>query len=141
MSNVWILSHTKEKAGSELGIVQFRINLEARMRGEPVWDRSWGNDYDKPKKGDVVVFAFKENSEWYVVGDAVVFKIEDASENSGFEFEPRYECFRLYPRNVSYTELAQKLGDSFKPSQYKHVKIDAEAYLSLLELTVTEPST
>ena len=140
MGNVWILPHTKEKAGSELGIVQFRMNLEARMKGEPMWDRDWEIDFEKLKKGDVVIFAFKEYDEWYAVGDAMVFKIDNAPQDSEFKFRPRYECFRLYPRNVSYTELAQKLGDSFRPTQYKHVKIDAEAYLSLLELTVTEPS-
>lgn len=135
LGNIWVYPHIKEYAG-ELGLVQFRMNLEARMRSEPIWDRNWYTNFKFAKKGDTVVFAFREKGIWYVAGDAVVFAVEDAPEESGWKVAPRYECFRLYPRNIPYEELREKL-DSFRPSQHQVVKLSPEDYMKLLELAVT----
>ena len=106
----------------------------------PTWTRNWHTNFDLAKKGDTVVFAFRENGKWYVVGDAVVFKVEDAPQEpeveSGWKVAPRYECFRLYPRNVPYEELEEKL-DRFEPNREKLVKLDPSDYVKLLALTVT----
>lgn len=106
------------------------------MKNEPVWDRDWHTNFTQAKKGDTVVFAFREKGKWFVVGDAIVFEVEDAPEDSGWKVAPRYECFRLYPRNISYNELQENL-DSFRPSARKVVKLNPEDYLKLLELAVT----
>jgi hypothetical protein len=139
LGSIWVYPHVKEYAG-ELGLVQFRMNLEARMRSEPVWTRSWHTNFNYAKKGDTVVFAFREHGRWYVVGDAVVFDVSDVPREpeveSGWKIAPRYECFRLYPRNIPYEELQEKLV-SFRPSARKVVKLDSEDYLRLLELAVT----
>ncbi len=146
--SIWIYPHLPKYAG-ELGIVQFRMNLEARMRSEPEWDRDWRTNFFRAKEGDTVVFAFRETQveepedymrQWFVVGDAVVFKIEDLeeaeTEETGWKFAPQYECFRLYPRNISYQELSQNLV-RFRPDAHQVVQLTAEDYARLLRLTVT----
>jgi hypothetical protein len=133
MAYVWIYPHVPKYAG-KLGIVHFRMNLEARLRSEPDWNRDWRTNTQGAKTGDTVIFAFKEGDEWFVVGDAVVSRV-DEPEDSDWKFSPRYEAFRLYPRNIAYAELRQKLM-AFNPDQHQRVKLTADDYVTLLGLTV-----
>lgn len=142
---VWIHPHKSEHVGG-LGIDQFRKDLEMKMSSLPSWDRHWGRGdlwHLRAKRGDVIVFSFKENETWNVVGDAVVLYegisegYGDCKKLKGKEWEACYhfENFRLYSRSISYSELQKSLV-SFKPNQFKVVKLSGDDYLRMLKLTV-----
>ena len=128
-----------------MGIDQFRRDLMAIMTSPPSWDRHWGRNKGplSADKGDIVVFAFNENNEWYAVGDAVVLYdgisegLEECKERSGTAWKACYhfENFRLYSRSIPYSELKASFS-KFNPNARQLAQIDGDDYLRLLSLTV-----
>lgn len=146
-----IVPHVTTYVGN-LGINEFANDLNKVMSYSPSWDRHWRrltpvkNFY----RGDTMVFSYKFNDEWYVVGDGVVLydgleedmklcKIaKEENDEEGVDWKACYhfDNFRLYPQMVSYSRLQENLSQ-FRPNAYNYATITPEDYMRLLALTVT----
>ncbi len=144
---IWIYPHRPEHVGG-LGIDQFRKDLEMKMSSVPSWERHWGQGNKgrlSAKKGDIVIFSFKENGSWNVVGDAVVLYegifegYDDCKKykRQGWKACYHFESFRLYSRSIPYSELEKSL-DSFEPNARQVVKLTGDDYLRMMKRTVVD---
>jgi hypothetical protein len=110
------------------------------------WDRHWRRDgtVTDLKNGEIMIFAFKDDDEWYAVGDAVLLYNGIAEDHYACKLaaNDEWKCcyhftnFRLYSKRVSYDEMAEKLED-FIPNRNKVVYLIPDNYVHLLSLTAT----
>ncbi|MCL4480909.1 MAG: hypothetical protein M1113_05440 [Candidatus Thermoplasmatota archaeon] len=131
-----IAPHMPKYVG-DLGITQFAEDISKIMISSSSWDRHWrrkGTVTDL-HTGDVMIFSFKNEAEWYVIGDAVLLYdgIEadhsDCKREAGDEWTCCYHFsdFRLYSKYISYNEMAEKLSD-FRTDKHKVVHLTPDDY-------------
>lgn len=145
-SKIIIAPHRVEPVG-KLGITQFAEDISKIMLFNPSWDRHWRRNGTviNLDTGDIMIFAFKDQKDWYVIGDAVL--LYDGFKRGLFECEQKagegWKCcyhfadFRLYSKYISYKEMERKLSN-FKKDRNRVVHLTPEDYVRLLSLTVTE---
>ncbi|MCL4420240.1 MAG: hypothetical protein M1477_00935 [Candidatus Thermoplasmatota archaeon] len=140
-----IAPHKPQYVG-DLGITQFAEDLSRTMLSTSSWDRHW------PRKGtvtdlhtgDIMIFAFKDDNEWYAIGDAVLLyngieeDCSDCKRKAGGEWNCCYHFtdFRLYSKYISYNQMKRELS-LFNEDTHKVVHIGPEDYVRLLSLTAT----
>ena len=131
----------------DLGITQFGEDLSKTMLFTSSWDRHWRRKgtVTNLDKGDIMIFAFKDNDEWYVIGDAVLLYngIEadhsDCKRMAGDEWKCCYHFtdFRLYSKYISYNRMEVELSD-FRPDRSKVSHLTPEDYAHLLSMTAVQ---
>ena len=146
-----IAPHVTTYVGN-LGINEFANDLNKVMSYSPSWERHWRRltPIKNFQRGDIMIFSYKSNNEWYVVGDGEVLYdgleeemklcqiAKDANDEEGVEWTACYhfDNFRLYPQMIPFSKLEENLS-RFKPDMMKYVTITPEDYMRLLALTVT----
>ena len=107
--NIVIAPHVTTYVGN-LGINEFANDLSRVMKYFASWDRHWRRltQVQNFHRGDIMIFSYKSNKEWYVVGDG----------------------------ELLYDGLKENLS-LFKPDAREYVTITSEDYMRLLALTVT----
>ena len=138
-----IAPHMPKYVG-DLGITQFAEDLSKTMLSNSSWDRHWRRKGTVPdlQTGDIMIFAFKDDKEWYAIGDAVLLyngieeNHSDCKRKAGDDWECCYHFtdFRLYSKYVSYSQMEVKLSD-FKPDRNKVVHLEPDDYVHLLSMT------
>ena len=141
-----IAPHVPKYVG-DLGITQFAEDLSKTMLFNSSWDRHWRRKGNLTNlvTGDVMVFSYKDDDEWYAIGDAVLLydgiaeDHSDCKRKAGDEWPCCYHFtdFRLYSKRISYNEMAEKLED-FRPDIHKVVYLTPNNYVQLLSLTATK---
>ena len=131
----------------DLGIKQFAEDLSKTMLFTSSWDRHWRRKgtVTELHTGDIMIFAFKDSSDWYAIGDAVLLydgideDYFDCKRAGGDEWPCCYHFtdFRLYSRYVSYSKMKGELS-VFKPDIHKAVHLNPDDYARLLSLTATK---
>jgi hypothetical protein len=89
----------RERVRTPYGIAQFRSYIS---RNFITSDLPYTHPSTKAVAKDIIVWAFKDNNVWYLIGDGYVrskYKKEDY-------WEFYIESARLYPRSVSLDELS-----------------------------------
>ena len=141
-----IAPHVPKYVG-DLGITQFAEDVSKTMLSTSSWDRHWrrkGTVTDL-HTGDIMIFAFKDDDEWFAIGDAVLLydgideDYSDCKRAAGDEWPCCYHFtdFRLYSKYVSYSQMKGELSD-FKPDRNKVVHMGPDDYVRLLSLTATK---
>ena len=95
--------------------------------------------------GDIMIFAFKDDDEWYAIREAVLLyngieaDYSDCKREAGDEWKCCYHFtdFRLYSKYISYSKIAGELSD-FRPDMHKVVHLTPDDYVRLLSLTATQ---
>ena len=141
-----IAPHMPEYVG-DLGIKQFAEDLSKTMLFTSSWDRHWRRKgtVTELHTGDIMIFAFKDSSDWYAIGDAVLLydgideDYFDCKRAGGDEWPCCYHFtdFRLYSRYISYGQMKGELSD-FRPDRNKVVHMGQDDYVRLLSLTATK---
>ncbi len=145
-----IAPHVTTYVGN-LGINEFANDLSRVMNYSPSWDRHWRrlSLVKNFHRGDIMIFSYKSNNEWYVVGDGELLydglkekmKLCEITKKENDEKEVywracyHFDNFRLYPQMVSYSRMKKNLS-RFKPNRSRYVTITVEDYMRLLALTV-----
>ena len=85
-SKIIIAPHREEPVG-KLGITQFAEDISKIMLFNPSWDRHWRRNgtVTNLDTGDIMIFAFKDQGDWYAIGDAVL--LYDGFERGMLECE------------------------------------------------------
>ena len=141
-----IARHVPKYVG-DLGITQFAEDLSKTMLSNSSWDRHWrrkGTVTDL-QAGDIMIFAFKDNREWYAIGDAVLLYngIEedhsDCKRKAGDDWECCYHFtdYRLYSKYVSYSQMKTELSN-FMPERHRVIHLEPDDYVRLLSMTAKQ---
>ena len=131
----------------DLGITQFAEDLSKTMLSNSSWDRHWrrkGTVTDL-QAGDIMIFAFKDDKEWYAIGDAVLLYngIEEDHSDCKREADDDWKCcyhftdFRLYSKYVSYSQMEGELS-AFNQDIHKVVHLEPDDYVRLLSMTAKQ---
>ena len=141
-----IARHVPKYVG-DLGITQFAEDLSKTMLSTSSWDRHWRRKgtVTNLHTGDIMIFAFKDDDEWFAIGDAVLLydgideDYFDCKRAAGDEWPCCYHFtdFRLYSRYVSYSQMKGELSD-FRPDRNKVAHMGPDDYVRLLSLTATK---
>jgi len=113
----------REIVHTPYGIAQFRSYIS---RNFITSDQPYTHPSPKANPGDIIVWAFRDKEEWYLLGDGYV-SVKWGSHKKGWKFG--IEGARLYPRSVlldelSFTKKAKKslnVGYGLKWDQYKEL--------------------
>ena len=92
-----------------------------------------------------MVFSFKDDDEWYAIGDAVLLydgiaeDHSDCKREAGDEWPCCYHFtdFRLYSKRISYNQMKVELSD-FRPDRNKVAHLGPDDYVRLLSMTATQ---
>ena len=131
----------------DLGISQFIEDISTTMRSSSSWDRHWRRkgSVSNLEPGDIMIYSFKDQDEWFVIGEGVLLYDGIKEEHPTCEIQAgsEWSCcyhfsdFRIYSRIISYEEMRDKLS-SFKPDRSKVVRLSPEDYVRMLKLTVIQ---
>ncbi len=114
----------KERIQTPYGMAQFRSYIS---RSFITSDLPYVHPNAKAVKTDIIIWAFKENDTWYLVGDGWVR--EKLKVNKGWQFY--IESARLYPRGVSMDELT--FGASKKGALNVGFELQWDEYIEVLD--------
>jgi hypothetical protein len=118
----------KERIQTPYGITQFRSYIS---RSFITSDLPYTHPSVKAVETDIIIWAFKDNDIWYLIGDGYVrskYKVKGKTKKDDC-WEFYIESARLYPRSVSMDELsfgpakknALNVGFEIKPKEYMEV--------------------
>ena len=141
-----IAPHVPKYVG-DLGITQFAEDLSKTMLSTSSWDRHWRRKgtVTNLHTGDIMIFAFKDDDEWYAIGDAVLLyngideDYSDCKRAAGDEWPCCYHFtdFRLYSKYVSYSQMERELSE-FNQDTHKVVRLEPDDYVRLLSMTAKQ---
>ena len=113
-----------ERVHTPYGIAQFRSYISRNFISA---DSPYTHPSSKAMKTDIIVWAFKDNDIWYLIGDGYVR--DKCKQEDIWEFY--IESARLYPRSVSMDELTY--GPAKKGALNVGFEITWKQYRELLE--------
>ena len=120
----------KERIQMPYGMAQFRSYV---TRNFITSDLPYTHPSARAVPTDIIIWAFKENDVWYLLGDGYVkskFKVSAESKEDNY-WEFYIESARLYPRSVSMDELS--FGAEKKSALNVSFVIDWKQYDEVLE--------
>lgn len=124
----------KERIQIPYGMAQFRSYIS---RNFITSDLPYTHPNAKAVSSDIIVWAFKDNEIWYLIGDGYVrskYKIKGKTKDDNY-WEFYIESARLYPRSVSMDELS--FGPAKKNALNVGFELKSKEYMEILEKTGT----
>jgi hypothetical protein len=138
MSRVFVYPHvettTKGRQEFTLGIDEFRDYFGRYLMSEYFSEYRCG----KPTAGvgDLIVLAFKDGSEWFLVGDGLVVSKWHDTEDKEYPWSYRLSGVRLYPRSVAFKELGKR-GSELRRKIQIAPQLSPDEYLEMLSRSAT----
>jgi hypothetical protein len=122
----------KERIHTPYGIAQFRSYIS---RNFITSDNPYTHPSSKAVPKDIIIWAFKDNDIWYLIGDGYVrskYKVAGKKKEDTY-WEFYIESARLYPRSISLDDLsfgtakksALNFGFVLTWKQYREVLVKA----------------
>jgi len=94
-----VVKDAQDRIRTPYGISQFRSYITRHFITS---DLPYNHPNVRATEGDIIVWAFRENDSWYLLGDG--FVVNKYKENGEWKFD--IEGARLYPRSVNLDELS-----------------------------------